>query len=31
MNDNDNEDGLPFSDLIKTIGVTKWMNFQTHN
>ena len=31
MKDNDDEDGLQFSDLIETLGLIQWVNFPTYN
>ena len=30
MKDNDNEDGLQFSDMIEALGLTQWVNSPTY-
>ena len=31
VKDNDDEDGLQFSEMIEALGLTQWVNFPTHN
>ena len=31
VKDNNNEDGLQFSNMIEALGLTQWVNFPTHN